>query len=56
MLRAEQFRKDTAKFWSDLDKKRKVLATEPQAKPASRRRAKAVTRSANPKPKQRSKH
>jgi hypothetical protein len=32
MLRAEQFRQDTAKFWSDLEQKRKVLATEPQAK------------------------
>ena len=30
MLRAEQFRQDTAKFWSDLAQKRKVLATEPR--------------------------
>jgi hypothetical protein len=56
MLRAEQFRQDTAKFWSDLDPKRKVLATEPEAKPTSRRqRAKAASRPANPKPKKRSK-
>jgi hypothetical protein len=56
MLRAEQFRQDTAKFWSDLDQKRKVLATEPQAKPTSRRRVKAAAQPANPKPKKRSKH
>jgi len=55
MLRAEQFRKDTAKFWSDLEQKRKVLATEPQAKATSRRRVKAAPRPANPKSKK-SKH
>ena len=46
MLRAEQFRQDTAKFWSDLEQKRKVLATEPQAKATSRRRVKAAPRPA----------
>jgi hypothetical protein len=51
MLRAEQFRQDTAKFWADLDKKRTVLATEPQARPKSRRPAKAASQPANPKPK-----
>ena len=56
MLRAEQFRKDTANFWSDLDQKRKVLAAEPPAKPTSRRRAKPATRPANSKPKKRSRH
>jgi hypothetical protein len=56
MLRAEQFRQDTAKFWSDLEQKRKVLTTDPQAKPTSHRRAKAVSRPANPKPRKRSKH
>ena len=55
MLRAEQFRQDTAKFWSDLEQKRKVLATEPQAKATSRRRVKAAPRPANPKSKK-SKH
>ena len=55
MLRAEQFRQDTAKFWSDLAQKRKVLATEPQAKATSRRRVKAAPRPANPKSKK-SKH
>ena len=39
-----------------LDKKRKVLATEPKAKPTSHRRAKAVSRPANPKLRKRSKH
>ena len=47
MLRAEQFRQDTAKFWTDLEQKRKVLATEPQAKATSRRRVKAAPRPAN---------
>ena len=56
MLRAEQFRQDTAKFWSDLDPKRKVLATEPQTKPTSRRRTKSAARPANPKRRKRSKH
>jgi hypothetical protein len=45
MLRAEQFRQDTAKFWFDLDQKRKVLTTEVKAKPTTRRKlTKAVPR------------
>jgi hypothetical protein len=58
MLRAEQFRRDTAKFWSDLDQKSKskVLATEPQVKPTSSRRARAASRPTHPKPKKRSRH
>jgi hypothetical protein len=54
MLRAEQFRQDTAKFWADLDKKRTGLASEPPAKPKSRRPVKAAARPTNPKPKKRS--
>jgi hypothetical protein len=52
MLKAEQFRQDTEKFWSKMDQIGKVVAADHVSSTSRRQRA-AAPRPAKPKPKKR---
>ena len=53
MLKAEQFRQDTEKFWSKMDQIGKIVAADHVSSTSRRQHAVAAPQPAKPKPKKR---